>query len=966
MPAPSINWDGLQESFYDFLAHATIISKDEGRIKLKMYDAQRYFFDEIFDGLRNDIHWFVCGKGRQLGITTACLLFDVFYAGAIKDVQAGLVFDSDSNKLKFRKLLIDMIYALPQTHALKIAKGGNNREGLTLTNGNMIDYLVAGTKKGTGTLGRSRALNFVHGTEVRSWGDAEAVESFKDALSDLFPWRLYLFETTGKGYNLFYTLWEDAVADELTKRAIFLGWWRKRTYAYGRGSRLFERYGWPDRSKDELAAEIEVLRDYGHQITDEQWAWYRHRADPVARAEERNDDEPADDREEIVNQEHPTVPEDMFRGTGSPFIANEFIAPALARAHTLKFRGYHYQIGDSITAMRVAATKFLKFAQLKVYEPPSPIGVYIIAADTAYGISDEGNAFCAQVVRCYADRMVQVAEFCDRNVQAYQFAWVLLHLCGWYGMCRYILELNASGEAVWTELRSLKKQIEDGKLIPPAFIPEDMAADATNDDERAVDDIRHVYRHITQYLFHRADSLGGGGYNYHMKCLSIDEVLPTPDGWVRMGDVEVGARVFDECGTPCRVRAVSEIKYGHECYRLTFDDGSSIVADSEHNWPIDDYWPTRTVDLRPGVDKIRLADPLDIFPKELPIPPYVLGVWLGDYGAADDMAEIVGHLQRAGAFVANPRKDERTDVWKILIGDLQLQLRAAGLLGDKHIPQAYLRGSRHQREELLRGLMDTDGTIGVNSDRQCSFTTTNLKIAAGFSELLRTLGIKPRFQTLNRSLNYRGETVECATAYHFWFTGYPDIPVFKLRRKLERQLAATGRPRLKRSKRHRLIAVDAVPSVPVRCIEVDSPSHIYLAGVGMIPTHNTTLETKFTFMTQFSDRFVLGEFIINSVRALEEMKTLRKDGRSIQPDGEAKSDRPVTLGLATRAYIDGVRGQLVSRNQTYAIETQREANGGADDNMQARFMAAMMNHAFAQKASARRQTQRRERRQRWN
>jgi hypothetical protein len=1079
------NWDGLQAGFFDFLDHVTILSKDEGRVQMEMYDAQRYFFDEIFDGLRRDIHWFVCGKGRQLGIcldpqtrvltadlrwiciaeltpgteiisvdehsegprcgrkmrsglveavvrvrrpayritfddgrslictgqhpwlsrkndtawfwrsieeprpdlnqgnsqgileigtkvrwatrapgdledgffksrfwenravpgdyatitniefvgerdlvdlqtsrgtyiaegfvshnTTACLMFDVFYAGAVDDLMAGFVVDTDSNKEKFRAVLKEMMELLPPSHRLPVARGGDNRNFLRLQNGNILDYLVAGTKRGLGTLGRSRSLNFVHATECRSYGDEESIEAFKDTLSEIFPWRLYLWETTGKGYNLFYDLWEEAIADSITKQTIFVTWWRKRTYSYRRNTPLFERYGWPERSKDELEAEAIVKRDYGHQITDEQWAWYRHRSDPIARAEEHDEDEPQDFRQEVVTQEHPHFPDQMFRGTGSPFMPNEFLAPAFERALKLKFRGYHYHLGDSLDAMRLVPTKFLKFAQLKVWEPPSPIGEYILGADTAYGISDRGDAFCVQVVRCFADRMVQVAEFRDPNIQPFQFAWVLLHLAGWYGLCRYVLELNGSGEAVWNELRNLKQLVEKGLIKPPPFDPPDreQPLEPPDPDIAPVNDPRRAYSHVTQYLYRRSDSLMGGGFNYHMRCLSIDEVLPTPEGWVRMEDVKPGDQVFDERGVACPVNAVSEIKLGHDCFRLVFDDGSSIVADAEHLWPIEDYWPTRTVDLRPGADEIALTGPLDIEPKELPIDPYVLGAWLG---GSKDVSGIVGQVG---------------------IHDLQVSLRDLSVLGDKHIPQIYLRGSRLQREELLLGLMNTDGTLGFNSDRQCSFATTNLKIADGFAELLRTLGIKPHFQTLN------------AESYHFfWFTG--------------------GSPEAWRH--HRLIAVEPVPSVPVRCIEVYSPSHLYLAGVGMIPTHNTTLETKFTFMMQFADRFMLNEFEINSVPCLEEMKRLKKDGRSLEPEGKGKDDRPISCGLATRAYMDDVRKKLVSENRTYAIEMQREAMGGAEDSMQARYMQMMMQTALAGKATARRQVRRTERRQRW-
>ena len=36
-----------------------------------------------------------------------------------------------------------------------------------------------------------------------------------------------------------------------------------------------------------------------------------------------------------------------------------------------------------------------------------------------------------------------------------------------------------------------------------------------------------------------------------------------------------------------------------------------------------------------------------------------------------------------------------------------------------------------------------------------------------------------------------------------------------------------------------------VPTVPVRCVQVDNPDHLYLAGHGMVPTHNSTLGLDF-------------------------------------------------------------------------------------------------------------------------
>jgi len=64
------------------------------------------------------------------------------------------------------------------------------------------------------------------------------------------------------------------------------------------------------------------------------------------------------------------------------------------------------------------------------------------------------------------------------------------------------------------------------------------------------------------------------------KALAIDTPIPNPNGFIPMGDIKVGDMVFDENGEPCSVLAVSEIMKNHICYRVSFSDGGSIVADA--------------------------------------------------------------------------------------------------------------------------------------------------------------------------------------------------------------------------------------------------------------------------------------------------------------------------------------------------------------------------------------------------
>ena len=68
------------------------------------------------------------------------------------------------------------------------------------------------------------------------------------------------------------------------------------------------------------------------------------------------------------------------------------------------------------------------------------------------------------------------------------------------------------------------------------------------------------------------------------KALALDTPLPTPSGWTVMGDVQVGDMLLDENGLPCTVVAATDVLLDRPCFELTFSDGTSVIADGEHEW----------------------------------------------------------------------------------------------------------------------------------------------------------------------------------------------------------------------------------------------------------------------------------------------------------------------------------------------------------------------------------------------
>ncbi|MGH9091185.1 MAG: replicative DNA helicase [Acidimicrobiales bacterium] len=383
------------------------------------------------------------------------------------------------------------------------------------------------------------------------------------------------------------------------------------------------------------------------------------------------------------------------------------------------------------------------------------------------------------------------------------------------------------------------------------------------------------------------------------KALALDTPIPTPEGWAAMGGLRVGDEVFDEQGQACRVTYVSPVFTGRRCFRVGFDDGSSVVADAEHRWHAYDYpaWKShraRTASARRGGPAnprlardqsarwrvprvvtteemlagglrasggsrpnwyVPLAGAIDAPEVTLPVDPYVLGCWLGDGATTGseltighaDVDHFVGELEMRG-YRLTPRTGLQwattpvpgTGAWQGYRGPwrvLARELQQVGLLGGaaKHVPAQYLRVSAKQRLELLQGLMDTDGTV-TNGNGTVELCLANRHLLEQAWELVCSLGHKPHPIRERVIPLPDGRT---ARAWRFCWT--PRDPVFRMPRKADRLDMTVSRRRNGRHTRRAVVTIEEVPTVPVRCIAVDSPSHLFLAGRCMTPTHNTSL-----------------------------------------------------------------------------------------------------------------------------
>ena len=122
-------------------------------------------------------------------------------------------------------------------------------------------------------------------------------------MSDSNPNRLYIYESTARGFNMWNEMWEQARNDPHHCKCIFLGWWSKDSQQVPRDHFDFKLYGETPPSDDEIAKIKRVKEMYGHDITQEQLAWIRKKMDPTAQRE--GDADPKYEGNPLKIQEQP-------------------------------------------------------------------------------------------------------------------------------------------------------------------------------------------------------------------------------------------------------------------------------------------------------------------------------------------------------------------------------------------------------------------------------------------------------------------------------------------------------------------------------------------------------------------------------------------------------------------------------------------------------------------------------------
>lgn len=502
--------EAVEGAFWEFLKYVRINSKEKGGdypLIEGIYEAQKRYLRCIFDGLSDDIHDFKILKSRQLGVTTVTRALVMFWLGVHRGMQGAMVFDTTAHLEEARQEIRDMMHMLPPS--LKFPRiEDDNRYGLKLANNSRLRFMAAGVKnsRSSGVLGRSSGINLVAASEMCSWENDEGVTSLKNSLSRDYADRLYIWESTARGPNIWQDMWEEAESDDLNQRTCFIGWWAKDNQRIRRGTVKWSRYGIDPPNERERQRIAQVRELYDFEVDAEQLAWYRELTDPNRT---REDGDPEDS---YLLQDQPWVADEAFQLTGSTFFDYGKLGEANRRAAPFKHQAFKFwpgserpnaQPGSGFLECEIVPARTWREVEIKIWEEPVTDAVYVVAADPAFGHSEENCNSAIEVIRCYADCVEQVAEYTCPSVSTHQFAWVAASLVGYYGShpqsrIMFILELNGPGEAVWREYNSLRQLLQSGYLRAKAR-------------EKGLADI---FQNMRNYIYQRSDAMGAG-HNYH-------------------------------------------------------------------------------------------------------------------------------------------------------------------------------------------------------------------------------------------------------------------------------------------------------------------------------------------------------------------------------------------------------------------------------------------------------------------
>lgn len=380
------------------------------------------------------------------------------------------------------------------------------------------------------------------------------------------------------------------------------------------------------------------------------------------------------------------------------------------------------------------------------------------------------------------------------------------------------------------------------------------------------------------------------------KAISYSTIVYTPEGYKKWEDVHIGSKLYGDDGLPTTVKEVYE-QGEIPIYKVTFKDKREAFVSEDHLWTVKYGKSLKTVNTKWILEngfgnrtvKGKVHYPIEnkcfipinksilIEKKEVPMDPYILGLSLGDgcikYSTSNGILFSSHHNDIIEYKTLTNRniRDYKSNNWFIEYPNAKQIFKTLELFdkstSEKFIPDIYKYNSEHIRLEILKGLMDTDGSVYKNG---IEFMSKSKQLAEDVLWIARSLGIKGRITS--KFVSYKGERRE-----YFRVKLITSKVIFKLPRKVNR---IQNRETSFLKNQEEFVAITDISyshNEKAKCVVVDNDSHLFLMN-DFIVTHNS-----FKVASMTTRNFVLGENIdvsekVKSVIVASNTEYLKKDG----------------------------------------------------------------------------------------
>ena len=339
------------------------------------------------------------------------------------------------------------------------------------------------------------------------------------------------------------------------------------------------------------------------------------------------------------------------------------------------------------------------------------------------------------------------------------------------------------------------------------------------------------------------------------------EKVYTPEGIKNWGDIKIGDKLY---GTYGNITTVTDIPFDDiaATYKITLRDGRVVYASDDHIWNVirantgkvlhlntkylyEHYVSKREQSWRIPSGKayiyfIPKNNGVDFNSKEVPIDSYTLGLLLGDGSFRNkgfkNQIIFTSHEEDINTYKSKiPYVIDKigSDKYSYAVRVSNQFLYNEGLWmcksEDKFIPDLYKYNNREVRLNILRGLLDSDGSVHGNIP---TLNTASSKLAKDVIEVARSLGYNANYTIRKAGYKINGEFKQCLDTYEVSIYGGKEL--FYLERK---QVSIDESKITSRTVKTCITNIEYVGKQPCKCVTVDANDSSYLIG-DFIQTHN--------------------------------------------------------------------------------------------------------------------------------